>query len=187
MLTRCFWNWEKTAASSIQENFMHATPAHIRPATPADLEAINRIYNHCVDHSTCTYAEQHSTAREREAWFKAHDAAHPVTVADRGGQVVGWGSLSVFVPRSGYRFTVENSIYVAHDSRRQGIGSLILADLIERARSAGHHCIVAGVDGEQTASLSLHAKFNFKKVAHLAQVGCKFGRWLDTIYMQLML
>src|SRR3954469_21127944 len=100
----------------------------IRDACPGDLPAINAIYNHYVLHSTCTYQYEPSTAGEREAWFREHDAAHPVTVAIDAGEVVGWGSLSWFRERIGYRFTVEDTVYVRHDRHRRGIGGRLLAD-----------------------------------------------------------
>src|SRR2546421_1300417 len=159
----------------------------IRLAAPADLVAINDIYNHYVLHSTCTYQEEPETMEQRHKWFDAHGERHPVTVAVMDDRIVGWGSLSPFHARSAYRNTVENSVYVHHEMHRRGIGSMILQDLIERARVIGHHTIIAGIDGEQTASLALHARFGFEKVAHLKQLGFKFGRWLDVIYMQLML
>lgn len=159
----------------------------IRLATLADLDAINQIYNHYVPISTCTYAEMQTPTAERRAWFTSHDEKHPITVAEIDDHIAGWGSLSEFHERSAYRFTVENSIYVAHDQQRQGIGAALLQDLIDRACSAGHHTIIAGIDAEQKPSISLHSHFGFKPVAHLRHVGFKFGRWLDVIYMQLLL
>ena len=163
------------------------TETGVRLATPGDLPAINAIYNHFVLHSTCTYQEEPSTDEERAAWFAGHGAVHPVTVMEDRGEVVGWGSLSRFHPRSAYRHTVENSIYVRHDLHRRGIGRALLVDLIERAKAAGHHTIIGLIDAEQAASVSLHARFGFTEVAHLSQVGFKFGRWLDVVYMQRML
>ena len=159
----------------------------LRLATPADLQAINAIYNHCVLHSTCTYQTEPETAADRASWFAHHGPSHPVTVVERGAQVVGWGSLSRFHARSAYARTVEDSVYVHHDHYRQGIGRAILADLIERAKAAGHHTIIAGIDAEQTASAALHQDAGFTKVALLSEVGFKFDRWLDVIYMQRML
>ena len=101
--------------------------------------------------------------------------------------MAGWGSLSAYHARSAYRRTVENSVYVHHQHHRRGIGSLLLQELIVRARRLGHHAIIAGIDADQPASVALHAKFHFEKVGHLKQVGFKFGRWLDVIYMELML
>ena len=159
----------------------------IRPARVADLPAINAIYNHYVLHSTCTYQEETSTAEERAAWFAAHGPRHPVTVAEIDGQVVGWGSLSRFHPRSAYGRTVENSVYVRHDLHRRGIGRVLLADLIERAAPLGHHTILALIDSTQPGSLSLHRGMGFEEVAHLKEVWFKFGRWGDVLYLQRML
>jgi phosphinothricin acetyltransferase len=158
----------------------------IRLARAADLPAINAIYNYYVLHSTCTYQEEPSTSDERAAWFAAHGPLHPVTVAEIEGELVGWGSLSRFHARSAYRHTVENSVYVRHDLHRRGIGRVLLADLIERARVAGHHTIMALIDAEQPASAALHRAFGFAPAARLKEVGFKFGKWRDVVYMQLM-
>jgi L-amino acid N-acyltransferase len=158
----------------------------IRNATEADLVAINDIYNHYVRHSTCTYQEEPETIENRRQWFRHHGEKHPVIVAERAGQVIGWGSLSPYHPRSAYRHTVENSVYLHHDHHRQGIGSLLLKELIVRARQLGHRVIIAGIDAGQEASVALHAKFGFEKVGHMKQVGYKFNCWLDVIYMELM-
>jgi phosphinothricin acetyltransferase len=159
----------------------------LRPATESDLVAINDIYNHYVLHSTCTYQEELDPLDGRRRWFSHHGDKHPVIVAEAGGQVVGWGSLSAYHARSAYRRTVENSVYIHHLHHRRGIGSLLLQELIVRARSLGHHAIIAGIDGEQTASVALHARFHFEKVGHFKQVGFKYNRWLDVIYMELIL
>jgi len=159
----------------------------LRLATAADLVAINEIYNHYVLHSTCTYQDEPTTPGEREEWFASHGPDLPVTVAVKDGQIVGWASLSRFHRRSAYRNTIENSVYVRPELHGQGIGSMLLADSIERARKCGHHTILALIDMDQKASIQLHVKFGFKQVAHLREVGFKFGRWLDVVYLQLML
>lgn len=159
----------------------------IRPATEADLETINDIYNYYVDHSTCTYQEVPESIHDRQQWFSQHGEMHPVIVAVENGHVLGWGTLSPFRPRSAYRHSVENSVYIHHQHHRRGIGALLLKELITMARKLGHRVIIAGIDGEQTASVAIHAKFQFEKVGHLHQVGFKFGRWLDVIYMELRL
>jgi phosphinothricin acetyltransferase len=158
----------------------------IRTATAGDLPAINGIYNHFVGCSTCTYQEEPSTAAEREAWFAAHGPEHPVTVAERAGEVVGWASLSRFHPRSAYRRTVENSVYVRHDRHGQGIGRALLADSVDRAAGLGHRTIVALIDAEQSTSLALHRSLGFTDAGLLRAVGFKFGRWLDVVYLQRM-
>jgi phosphinothricin acetyltransferase len=159
----------------------------VRPAGSADLSAINDVYNHFVLHSTCTYQEEPEPIERRREWFERHGVNHPVIVAEAAGQVVGWGSLSAFHARSAYRQTVENSVYVHHEHHRQGVGSLLLENLISRARNLGHHAIIAGIDGEQTGSMALHGKFGFDTVGRFKEVGFKYGRWLDVVYMELIL
>jgi len=166
---------------------MTAARFSIRLAGPADLERINEIYNHYVLHSECTYQEEPSTFQERATWFAAHGPAYPVTVAEQDGKIIAWGSLSRFHPRSAYSNTVENSIYVQPDLHRQGIGSAMLTDLLDRAKSAGHHTVLALIDTRQTGSIALHERFGFAQAAHLKEVGFKFGRWLDVVYLQKML
>jgi phosphinothricin acetyltransferase len=164
-----------------------AIPLTIRPAAESDLKAINDIYNHYVLHSTCTYQEEPEPLKGRQHWLAHHGPKHPATVAVENNEVVGWGSLSAYHARSAYRRTVENSVYVHHRHHRRGIGSLLLEDLIVRARRAGHRVIIAAIDADQPGSVGLHAKFKFKKVGHFKQVGHKFGRWLDVVYMELLL
>lgn len=159
----------------------------LRPATLDDLAAVSAIYNHYVQRSTCTYQTEPESLADRRAWFDAHDAEHPVIVAERAGIVVGWASLSRYNPREGYRRTVDNSVYVHHDAHGQGIGLALLTDLIERAKALGHHAIIAMISADQAPSVALHERLGFKKVAHLLEVGFKFGRWLDVVFMQRLL
>jgi phosphinothricin acetyltransferase len=163
------------------------TSCTIRPATEADLAAINDIYNHYVLHSTCTYQEEPETMDDRRRWFSRHGKNHPIIVAEADGQVAGWGSLSPYHVRSAYRYTVENSVYVHHEMHRRGIGGILLGELIIRAQKIGHRAIIAAIDGEQAASVTLHEKFHFEHAGHFKEVGLKFGRWLDVIYMELNL
>jgi L-amino acid N-acyltransferase YncA len=162
-------------------------PVRLRPATVDDLPRINDIYNHYVLTSTCTYQEEPEAPEARRAWFDRHGPEHPIIVAVADGDVVGWGSLSPFHSRCAYRFTVENSVYVDHRWHRQGIGSLLLEDLVGRARAIGHHSIMALIDESQAASVALHARHGFEKVGQLSEVGYKFEHWLDVVYMQLRL
>ncbi len=175
----------------------------IRLATAADLPAINDIYNHYVPISTTTYDVQPMSLETRRTWFENRDAIHPVTVAHYeddessappasslqppASPIVGWGSLHTFRNKPGYRLTVENSVYVHPDRQREGIGSAILLDQIERAKALGLHVIVAGIDAEQTPSLALHYKHGFREVGRFGQIGYKFDRWLDVIFMELLL
>jgi phosphinothricin acetyltransferase len=159
----------------------------VRLATVDDLDAIRAIYDHYVATSTCTYQLAPETAEARARWFAAHDAQHPVTVAELDGVVVGWGSLSVHNVREGYARTVDDSLYVRHDVHRRGVGRAILADLIDRALALDHHVIVAGVDSTQTPSLALHRAFGFEIIGTFREVGRKFDRVLDVVYLQKIL
>lgn len=160
----------------------------LRLATEADLPAINEIYNYYVERSTCTYQLEPETAEARLAWFRQHSPErYPVIVAEVEGGVVGWGSLSKFRDRAGYAPSVEASIYIRHDLHRRGLGRAILCDLIERARAGGFHTLIGGASAEQTASIALQESLGFTRVAHLKEVGLKFGQRLDVIFFQLML
>ena len=161
----------------------------VRPATHEDLPAILEIYNEAVLNTTATYDYEPRTLEHRAAWFEDHAKnQYPVFVAvNDDGRVVGWSALNRYHDRKGYQFTSENSVYVAADQRGRGIGKLLMKPLIEAARRRGIHAILAGIDADNEASTRLHASFGFVKVAHFKQVGFKFGRWLDVIYMELLL
>ena len=162
-------------------------PSHIRAATEADLAAINDIYNYYVGTSTCTYQTEPSTDEERRSWFAAHGPEHPVIVAELDGEVVGWGSLSKFHSRAAFRRTVEDSVYIRHDRQRRGLGGALLAELLVRGRAAGHHSIIAAIDADQAGSVVLHAQHGFTPAGRLREVGNKFGRWLDLVYLERLL
>ncbi len=168
-------------------------PLLIRPAVRDDCQSILDIYNEAVLNTTASYDYEPSTLERRLAWFDAHerdDYAIWVAVdeaAPNGPRVIGWSSLSRFHDRPGYRFTCENSIYVAAERRGQGIGNTLMTPLITSARKRGLHVIIAAIDASNEASIRLHAKHGFQKVAHFREVGFKFGRWLDVVDMQLTL
>lgn len=161
----------------------------IRPATAGDLPAILAIYNEAVLTTTATYDLEPRTIEHRTAWFEEHQRANlPVLVAAGDtGEVIGWSALNRYHDRFGYRFTVENSIYIAAPHRGRGVGRRLLSPLIDAARERGLHVILAGIDAENEASLRLHRSFGFEPAAHFRQVGHKFGRWLDVIYLQRLL
>lgn len=159
----------------------------IRPATASDLPAINDIYNHYVLTSTCTYQVETTPEADRVKWFTGRSSKHPVIVAEENGTIVGWGALSPYNLRCGYAGSVENSVYVHQDHHRKGIGKAILVELIRLGKAAGLHTIIGGISTEQTASIALHESQGFVKVAHLKEMGLKFGQKLDVGYWQLML
>lgn len=159
----------------------------IRPATESDAAAIRDIYNHSVRHSTATYQEIPESLEDRLRWLASHGPAHPVLVAEIGATVAGWASLSPFHPRSAFRHTVESSVYIHENHHRQGIARLLMRDLIARARTAGHHVILAIISADQTPSVRLHESLGFTKAGHLHEVGRKFDRWLDLVTFELKL
>jgi phosphinothricin acetyltransferase len=159
----------------------------IRPAGAGDLASINAIYNHYVLHCTCTYQTEPSTAAEREAWFAQHGPGYPVVVAEQDGEVIGWASLSRFHPREAYRHSVEDSVYVRHDVQRRGVGHALLAEMVRQAAELGYHAVLGGISADREASIALHARLGFEKVAHFREVGFKFDRWLDVVWMQRLL
>lgn len=159
----------------------------IRSATRDDAGAINDIQNHYVVHSTATFLTEPLTLEQRLAWLDGRSAVHPVIVAEDGGRIVGWGSLEVFRSRPAYRHTVEFSIYVHHEWHRRGIGRAILAELLARARTVGHHTLVGGCCIESTAVIALLEATGFSRVAHFREVGRKFDRWLDVVFLQRLL
>lgn len=157
----------------------------IRPAVPADAGAISAIYNHYVRTSTCTFQEEPDTLAERLAWLERHRGAHVALVAEEpGGGIAGWASLSPFHARSAYRFTVEDSVYLRDDCRGRGLGKLLLGRLMDDARAGGFRNVIACICAEQEASIALHRRAGFREVGRMTQVGMKFGRWLDVVYLQ---
>ncbi|MGQ0752186.1 MAG: GNAT family N-acetyltransferase [Betaproteobacteria bacterium] len=159
----------------------------IRPATPADAAAINDIQNYYVVHSTATFQTEPVSLAQRVTWLEARLPVHPVTVAKSDGTTVGWGALDLFRTRPAYRHTTEFSVYVHHDWHRRGIGRALMADLIERGRALGHHALVGGCCSESTAVIAMLQEMEFTRVAHFPEVGYKFERWLDVVFLQRLL
>ncbi len=160
----------------------------VRPATESDVPAILEIYNYEVRHGTATFDIEPKTLQERLLWFReTQRPPHCVIVADDGAAVVGWGCLHPFHTRAAYRFTTEDSVYIHHERRGEGIGKLILAHLIEQARLGGFHTVMAGMSEGNEASVRLHKRFGFEVIGVQREVGYKFERWIDVTWMQRML
>ena len=157
----------------------------IRPARPFDLPEINAIFNYYVSHSTCVWTTTPCTEAERKAWYEEHGEGMPVLVAECDRRTVGWGALSSFRAAYTRAGTVEDSVYVHHEFHRQGIGGRLLSELIAAARSNGHRSILAHISGDQEPSIQLHQRFGFREVGRFREVGWKFNRRLDAVYLQL--
>lgn len=160
----------------------------IRDAQAKDLEQILAIYNDAVVKTTAVYDEKARSLQEHFEWFAKKQAAHfPVLVAVENDEVLGYCSYGTFRAWPGFNQTVESSVYVEAKHHGKGIAMLLMKELIERAKGQSYHCLIAGIDGTNEASLKLHQKLGFTQVGHLKEVGRKFGQWLDLIFMQLLL
>jgi L-amino acid N-acyltransferase len=160
----------------------------IRSATEADLPEILQIYNEVIANSTAIYSEQPVPLEDRVTWFHTRRAQHyPVFVATDASGVVGFSSFGDFRAWPCYRFTVEHSVHVRADQRSRGIGRALIEALVPEASVLGKHVLIAGIDASNIASLSLHRRLGFEQVAHFREVGRKFDRWLDLVFMQRIL
>jgi phosphinothricin acetyltransferase len=158
----------------------------IRPATPADIPAITRIYTHAVEHGTASFElnppdEAEMTHRMNELLAKAF----PYLVAELNGTVAGYAYAAPYRARPAYRFTVENSVYVAPDIQRRGVGKALLEALIDACADRGFRLMIAIIgDSKQAASIGVHEATGFSHVGVFENIGYKFDRWLDTVLMQ---
>jgi phosphinothricin acetyltransferase len=161
----------------------------VRRARREDCPAILDIYNEAVLNTTASYDYAPRSLEHRQAWFDDHrHSGLPIFVAvENGGRVIGWSALNRYHDRMGYRFTSENSIYISPAVRGMGIGSLLLKPLIESARQLGLRAIIAVIDSSNEASIRLHRRHGFETVGLFKSVGYKFNRWLDVVYMELLL
>jgi len=159
-----------------------------RLAEPRDAEATRAIYNLEVLETTVTFDLVPRSLADQMAWIAEHSGGHPAIVAvDDGDEVQGFASLSPFRPRPAYAPTVEDSVYVRRERRGDGIGELLLRDLLDLATDHGFHSVIARIVGGHDASIKLHDKCGFEQVGAEREVGRKFGRWLDVVLMQKML
>ena len=156
----------------------------IRRAEPSDLESITAIYNDAVLKTVSTFDTEPKTAGERASWFEKHGPRHPILVAESGGTVVGWISLSEWSDRRAYADTAEVSLYVAEDSRGKGIGTKLLGAALNEGEMLGLHTIVSRIAGGNETSVRLHESFGFQHIGVMKEVGRKFGKLIDVYLMQ---
>jgi L-amino acid N-acyltransferase len=160
----------------------------VRDATMDDAPEILAIYNFVVMNTTAVWADGPSDLDARCAWIRSRqELEYPVLVAFSENRLVGFASFGDFRPWSGYRRTVENSVYVDQSFHRRGIGRCLMDVLIMRAIALRKHAMVAGIEATNAASIALHASFGFSEVGRMPEVGCKFDRWLDLLLMQKQL
>ena len=160
----------------------------VRDTSADDLPAILAIYNDVIATTTAVYRDDPATLDDRQAWWRDRVAqGYPVLVADDGGAILGFASFGDFRAWPGYRFTVEHSVHVRSDCRGQGVGHALMTALLARARALHKHVMMAGVDAENAGSIRFHERLGFERVGHLREVGFKFGRRLDLVFLQRML
>jgi phosphinothricin acetyltransferase len=159
----------------------------LRPATVDDAEAIRQIYNLEVESSTATFDLVSRSLESQRAWLEERSGAFTAIVAEDEGTVVGFGSLSPYKERAAYRTTVEDSVYVHRDRQGQGIGRLLVEELLSIAAAHGFHAVMARIEAGGTASRALHERCGFRLVGIEREVGRKFNRWLDVAVMQCLL
>lgn len=157
----------------------------IRDVTEEDADAISAIYAHHVLHGVASYDIEPPTEADTLAKIeRVREAGWPFMVAEIDGEVVGYAYATQLRDRAGYRYTAEDSIYVHHDFVGRRIGKALLTELLRRAATNDFRTMIAVVGGAEPASVALHASLGFEIVGRLKSVGFKFGRWLDTVYMQ---
>lgn len=160
----------------------------IRDATEDDLPAILEIHNDAVRTTTAIWSSTPvDLANRRAVMLERRARGFPYLVAERGGAVAGYASYGDFRPFEGYVRTVEHLVYVHPDQQRRGIASRLLDRLVTLAREGGKHVMVGGIAADNAASLALHLRHGFVETGRLPEVGYKFGRPLDLVFMQKML
>lgn len=161
----------------------------VRYATMNDIPGLLAVHNYAVQELDAIWTERPETLAERQAWFEQRTGAgYPVLVAvDEDDKVLGYGTFGQYRPKTGYRLTVEHSLYIAADAQGKGVGKAMLEKLIQIAKADGHHMMVAVIEDKNEASVRLHEKFGFVSAGRLPQSGMKNGRWLGQLSMYLLL
>ncbi|MBO9686360.1 MAG: N-acetyltransferase [Mitsuaria chitosanitabida] len=166
-----------------------SAPLVIRPSLEGDIATIQQIYEHAVLHGTGTFEtdvpDRAEMARRRT---EVLSRSLPYLVAERDGQVLGFAYANYFRPRLAYRYFVEDSVYLAPTAQGQGVGRLLLAELIARCEAAGARQMVAVIgDSQNLGSIGVHRTLGFEQTGLMKSAGWKFGKWLDVVLMQRQL
>ena len=157
---------------------------NIRPAIEKDIEAITDIYNDAILTTTATFDTEPKTVESRLEWFRNHDAAHPVIIAEIDNRVVGWASLSKWSDRCAYDSTAEVSVYVDKDFRNQGIGKRLLELITLEGEERGLHTLISRISEGNEQSIYLHERLGFEQIGTMKEVGKKFGKYLSVHMLQ---
>jgi phosphinothricin acetyltransferase len=175
-------------ATVSDKTFVVDDASRLEDASRHDLPQILAIYNEVIRNSTAVYSEEEFTPARGEAWFDTKMAqGFPLIVARDPSGIVGFGTFGEFRAWPCYRHSVEHSVHVRADSRGQGIGRALVVELLARAAVLQKHVVIAGIDADNAVSIGLHQSLGFTSVGHFREVGFKFGRWLDLVFMQCIL
>lgn len=160
----------------------------IREALEQDVPGILAIYNDVIATSTAVYREDPASLDDRLQWFNARrEQGHPILVAAGDSGILGFASYGDFRSWPGYRFSVEHTVHIRADERGRGVGTMLMQALIRRAAEQDKHVMIGGVDADNEPSLRFHERLGFVRAARLRQVGFKFDRWLDLVFVQRIL
>jgi L-amino acid N-acyltransferase YncA len=159
-----------------------------RHAALTDMQSILDIVNHAILYTTSNYNYEPQTLETQRQWFlDKQQHGFPVIVAESDGEVVGYGAYGTFREKIGYQYTVEHSVYVTQNHHGKGIGKLLITELIRLAKAQNLHVMIGAIDAANTESIAFHKKFGFSESGVIHQAGFKFGKWLDLLFMQLIL
>jgi L-amino acid N-acyltransferase YncA len=157
----------------------------LRPYRPEDIGAVTKIYRHYVRETVITFeTEEPGEAEMANRFATIAGKGHPLLIGEVDGAVIGYAYASTYRPREAYRFTCEDSIYLAPEAVGRGYGGTMLARLIEDSSKAGLKQMLAVITAERENSIRLHAKHGFRMIGTYEALGFKFDRWLDIVHMQ---
>lgn len=159
----------------------------VRTATPSDAKAITDIYNYYILETISTFQEKPIAPEEIQSKIESLLPNYPWLVYEVDYEILGYAYVTPWKAREAYRNSIESSVYVASGHAGKNIGSHLYKELIKRVRKTNYHVIIGGISLPNDASISLHEKFGFEKVAHFKEIGYKFGKWIDVGYWQLIL
>ncbi|MGN6158464.1 MAG: GNAT family N-acetyltransferase [Devosia sp.] len=151
----------------------------------SDVPAITAIYRHAVETSVATFdTEAPGEAAMAEKFGHMLELGHPVIIAEAEGKTIGYAYASTYRPRPAYRFTAEDSIYLAPEAQGKGLGSALLGRLLEQSKAFGFRQMLAVITAERANSIRLHEKHGFRLIGRYEALGYKFDRWLDIVHLQ---
>ncbi len=163
------------------------TPVTVRDATPADAEAICRIYNQGIEDRVATLETNLRTPAERREWMAARSPRHPVVVSEVEATMTGWASLNQFNPRPAYDHVADLSVYIERAWRGRGVGRALVATLVDRARMLRYHKLVLAAFPDNAAGMALYTRLGFTRVGVYREQGLLDGRWVDVVVMERLL